>query len=96
MSKQAFLGILEGLQDALAHARGDKSGAARVVRFKRFENCGMVAQRCSAKLGCLKVMFHALPYRAATQVPEVLDHRRERTVMGCFGDSDVKLAIRRI
>jgi putative transcriptional regulator len=32
MSKQAFEGIMEGLQDALAYAKGDRSAAARVVK----------------------------------------------------------------
>jgi len=31
MSKQAFEGIMQGLQEALAYARGDKSAVARVV-----------------------------------------------------------------
>ena len=31
MSKQAFEGIMEGLQEALAYTRGDKSAVARVV-----------------------------------------------------------------
>ena len=31
MSKQAFEGIMRGLQEALAYARGDKSAVARVV-----------------------------------------------------------------
>jgi putative transcriptional regulator len=31
MSKQAFEGIMQGLQEALAYSRGDKSGAARVI-----------------------------------------------------------------
>ncbi len=32
MSKRAFEGIMQGLEEALAHTRGDKSAAARVVR----------------------------------------------------------------
>ena len=32
MSKRAFEGILQGLEEALAHTRGDRSAAARVVR----------------------------------------------------------------
>jgi putative transcriptional regulator len=32
MSKQAFEGIMEGLQDALGYAKGDRSAAARVVK----------------------------------------------------------------
>ncbi len=32
MSKRAFEGILEGLEEALAHTRDDKSAGARVVR----------------------------------------------------------------
>lgn len=31
MSKRAFEGIMQGLQGALAYAKGDKSAAARVV-----------------------------------------------------------------
>jgi hypothetical protein len=31
MSKQAFEGIMQGLQEALADTRGDKSAVARVV-----------------------------------------------------------------
>ena len=31
MSKQAFKGIMQGLQEALTHAQGDKSAVARVV-----------------------------------------------------------------
>ena len=31
MSKQAFEGILQGLEEALAHARGDRSAAVRVA-----------------------------------------------------------------
>jgi len=31
MSKRAFSGIMEGLREALAYTRGDKSAAARVV-----------------------------------------------------------------
>ena len=32
MSKRAFEGIMQGLEEALAYSRGDKSAAARVVR----------------------------------------------------------------
>lgn len=32
MSKRAFEGILQGLQEALSYAKGDDSAAARVVR----------------------------------------------------------------
>ena len=32
MSKQAFEGILQGLEEALAHTRGNATAAARVVR----------------------------------------------------------------
>jgi hypothetical protein len=30
--KKVFTGIMQGLREALAHSRGDKSAAARVVR----------------------------------------------------------------
>lgn len=33
MSKQAFEGIMQGLEEALAYSRGDKSAAARVVNI---------------------------------------------------------------
>lgn len=32
MSKRAFEGIMQGLEEALAHSRGDRSAASRVVR----------------------------------------------------------------
>ena len=32
MSERAFEGIMQGLKEALAHSRGNKSAAARVVR----------------------------------------------------------------
>lgn len=34
MSKKAFDGIMQGLQDALAYTQGDKSAVARVVHVK--------------------------------------------------------------
>jgi putative transcriptional regulator len=33
MTKRAFEGIMQGLQEALAYSRGDKSAAARVVNL---------------------------------------------------------------
>ena len=34
MSKAAFEGIMQGLEEALAYSRGDKSAVARVVRVR--------------------------------------------------------------
>ena len=35
MSKRAFEGIMQGLQEALAYSRGDKSAAGRGVKMPK-------------------------------------------------------------